>query len=78
MSSKSNKARKVKLDLVASSIEERNITWTHREDPGYTFVFILKGAEIHVSHEEIKMKKDGEIIGFFDKKFIEELDSLQE
>lgn len=77
MSLQKNKARKSKLDLVASLIEERNIEWTYREDSGYIFIFIINGAEIHVSPEEIKMKKNGETIGFFEDRFNKELDSLK-
>lgn len=77
MLKKKNKARKSKLDLVASLIEDRNIKWTYRNAEGYFFVFEMDDVEIHVSHEQIKMEKRGESIQFFDERFIKELDALK-
>jgi len=78
MSVQKNKARKAKLDLIASLIEKRNIKWTRREDPGYTFVFIIAGAEIYVSPDEIKMKKGGKTISIIDEQFEKILDEVSE
>ncbi|WP_210151513.1 hypothetical protein [Chryseobacterium scophthalmum] len=72
-----NKSRKSKMDLVASSIEERNIKWTYREDSGYNFIFIMDGAEIHVTPKEIKMIINNEKVDFFEDRFTKELDSLK-
>ncbi|ALR29108.1 hypothetical protein ATE47_00455 [Chryseobacterium sp. IHB B 17019] len=76
MSIKRNKARKSKLDLVASMIEERNIKWSHR-NAGRYFIFEIQDAEIHVSHDEIKMIKNGIVISYFDDRFDNVLSKLE-
>jgi len=76
MSIKRNKARKSKLDLVASMIEGRNIKWSHRNVGNY-FIFEIPDVEIHVSHDEIKMIKDGIVISYFDDRFDNVLDKLE-